>query len=244
MIRVPAVLTRIVPAGARRFLRGLENRLFDGYCVRSYAQEGEDLVLKRLFANSPRGLYVDVGAHHPVRFSNTYLLYRRGWRGMNIDAMPGSMRAFKSMRPRDINVEAAVSDTVADLVYHAFDEPAFNGFSAKLSQQRVAEGATLLSTKTIKTTTLRELLARFLPGSQDIDLLSVDVEGHDLQVLRSMDWRRYHPKAVVVELCQFTVEGALGHPVHHYLSGLGYRLHSKLHNSCIYVLNQHTNSGI
>ena len=74
----------------------------------SYSQEGEDLVLARYFAKSSL-IYVDVGAHHPTRYSNTYLFYSQGWRGINIDAMPGSMDAFRRDRPRDINIEALVS---------------------------------------------------------------------------------------------------------------------------------------
>ena len=74
------------------------------------SQEGEDLILARIYEHKPEGFYVDVGALHPVRFSNTYFFYRQGWRGINIGAMPGSMKAFQHQRPRDINVEAAISD--------------------------------------------------------------------------------------------------------------------------------------
>ena len=52
----------------------------------SFSQEGEDLLIDRMFDGQSVGFYVDVGAHHPTRFSNTYLLYLRGWRGINIDA--------------------------------------------------------------------------------------------------------------------------------------------------------------
>src|SRR5581483_8094739 len=78
-------------------------------CQLVYSQEGEDLLLARLFDGQKKGFYVDVGAHHPFRFSNTYLLYLNGWRGINIDAMPGSMAAFRKLRPRDINIECMVS---------------------------------------------------------------------------------------------------------------------------------------
>ena len=235
MTRFAALLKKRLPPKLRRLLRGIYNELFDGYCIRSYSQEGEDLILEKLFVDRRRGFYVDVGAHHPKRFSNTYLFYRRGWRGINVDAMPGSMHAFQRTRPRDINLEAAVSDTVAKLVYHAFDEPAFNGFSAELSQRRAAEGHRIAWTKTLPTRTLRDLLGEHLPENQDIDFLSVDVEGCDLEVLRSMDWSRHRPKAVVVELSRQKVDDVLTHPIHRYLCELGYLLYAKLCNSCIYV---------
>ena len=101
----------------------------DLYSTLSYSQEGEDLILKRLFDGQKKGLYVDVGAHHPKRFSNTYLFYKMGWRGINIDAMPGSMEKFKEVRPEDINIEAAISDKDELLTYYIFNESALNTFS-------------------------------------------------------------------------------------------------------------------
>src|SRR5215510_10661697 len=76
-------------------LRRVRRALPVGYRRTSFSQQGEDLILARLFEGQRRGFYVDVGAHHPRRFSNTFLLYRRGWRGLNIDAAPGSMRLFR-----------------------------------------------------------------------------------------------------------------------------------------------------
>src|SRR4051794_14772116 len=67
----------------------------------SYSQEGEDMILRRFFEEHGKGFYVDVGAHHPKRFSNTYSFYKQGWSGINIDAMPGSMARFRRVRPRD-----------------------------------------------------------------------------------------------------------------------------------------------
>ena len=82
-----------------------------GYWLKSYSQEGEDIILARIFGKQQNGFYVDVGAHHPYRFSNTYFFYKRGWKGINIDAMPGSMKIFNKYRPRDKNIEAGISDT-------------------------------------------------------------------------------------------------------------------------------------
>src|SRR4051794_10306733 len=86
------------------FYRSARN--FNPDCVSSYSQEGEDMVLRRVFNNKRGGFFVDVGAHHPRMYSNTYYFYLRDWRGINIDAMPGGMAAFDRMRPGDINVEA------------------------------------------------------------------------------------------------------------------------------------------
>jgi len=95
------------------------------------------MLLERFLEHRHSGFYVDVGAHHPKRFSNTYRLYRRGWRGLNIDANPGSMTLFQNVRPRDINVEAAVSSTPRELTYYIFNEPALNTFKRDLALERV-----------------------------------------------------------------------------------------------------------
>ena len=81
---------------------------------RSYSQEGEDRILLMPFENCKDGFYV---AHHPTRYSNTYLFYRMGWSGINIDAAPGSMNLFKKKRPRDINLEVAISDREEELTF-------------------------------------------------------------------------------------------------------------------------------
>ena len=66
----------------------------------SYSQEGEDLILERFFEGKEIGFFVDIGAHHPMRFSNTYIFYLKGWRGINVDATPGSMIPRDAACPR------------------------------------------------------------------------------------------------------------------------------------------------
>ena len=166
----------------------------------SYSQQGEDMILQCLFQGHGTGFYVDVGAHHPSRYSNTYFFYLRGWRGINIDAMPGSMAAFRAVRPEDINLEYAIAATKSKRTFHVFDDPALNGFSRELSESREAEGTfRLVGRQEISTLTLAEVLDTHLPRGQAIDFLNIDVEGLDLEVLRSNDWTKYRPKVVVTE---------------------------------------------
>lgn len=83
---------------------------------------------------------MDVGAHHPKRFSNTHYFYKKGWRGINIDAMPGGMRLFRKIRPKDINLEIAISDKKRVLTYYVFNDHALNGFSKGLPTERDEKG--------------------------------------------------------------------------------------------------------
>lgn len=228
-------LRQLIPAAWRSALREAWGAHF--YAGRSYAQEGEDLVLQRLFETRGPGIFVDVGAHHPHRFSNTFLLYQRGWRGINIDARPGGMAAFARHRPQDINLELGVSAEPGRLEFHVFEEPALNTFDASLAQQRLDQGWRLQGKRVVECQPLASILARELPrlGASGIDLLTIDVEGLDLQVLRSSDWQRYRPAAVVVEVLESDLGGLLQSQTSGFLHSVGYRPMAKLVNSAIFV---------
>lgn len=166
----------------------------------SYSQEGEDLFLWKYFGGKKKGFFVDVGAHHPKRLSNTYLFYKRGWRGINIDARPGSMKSFTKVRPNDINIEAGVDSQKRVLTYYSFNEPALNTFSREeaLKKSKV-DRYKIIEELAIPVRRLESILKENIPEGQTIDFLTVDVEGKDLEVLKSNDWNRFRPKIVLVE---------------------------------------------
>lgn len=188
-------ITKILPAG-------IKNEIIAPYKKGriSYAQEGEDMVLQRLFERKKKGFYIDVGAHHPTRFSNTYHFYQNGWYGINIDAMPGSMKLFDIMRPRDTNLEIPISEVRQKLTYYAFNEPALNTFSEEEMKLKDGQNGYFVTEKlSLQTERLTDVLDKYLPYGQSIDFLSIDVEGLDFQVLQSNDWQKYMPVVVLVE---------------------------------------------
>jgi len=198
-----------------------------------YSQEGEDIVLADLFAADKMGFFVDVGAHDAQRFSNTYALYRRGWRGINIDASPGSMRSFERLRTRDINIECAVSDADGPLTFHVFSEAALNTFDAALAATYVAAGAHLERTVQMVARSLASLLDEHLPPGQAIDLLNLDVEGCELDVLRSGDWSRHRPQIVIMEVLDAGLAELACRPSVAFLSQRGYVPISRMTRSVI-----------
>lgn len=171
----------------------------------SFSQDGEDLVLESLFQAVPpvAKFYIDVGAYHPKRLSNTYFFYRQGWQGINIDAMPGSMQIFEQERPRDINVEAAISSISQTLTYYMFKEQGLNTLNDNVAQKRINSVSNphcqLIGKRQFETHTLTEILSEKLPTGQQIGFLNVDVEGLDLDVLSSLDFSKYLPQCIVVE---------------------------------------------
>lgn len=202
----------------------------------SFSQEGEDLILKRIFNNQKNGLYVDIGAHHPQRFSNTYLFYLQGWRGINIDAMPGSMEPFSQLRPEDINIEAAISDSLEELTYYIYNEPALNTFSEELTIKRESScDYKIINKKQLKTQKLSEILDEHLGESKDIDFMSIDVEGLDKKVLFSNDWTKYRPQIILIEELSSSFSSlSKKSEVFLFLSSKGYELFAKTFNTSFY----------
>ncbi len=207
---------------------------------RSYSQDGEDMVLRALLEHLPkdyRGFFVDVGAHHPVRFSNTYHFYRKGWRGINIDATPGSMRPFGWARRRDINLELGIGAEKGNLTFYCFDEPALNTLSEQVAQERAAGGRYKITKKVeIPVLPLQEVLQQHLPGGTQIDFLSVDVEGMDEMVLRSNDWQAFRPTFVLAEDTHFDPNDGKPHAsgVYAFLHEQGYEMVAKTPRTLIF----------
>jgi FkbM family methyltransferase len=212
---------------------------FDPWVRRSWGQEGEDIVLHRIFGKKSDGFYVDIGAHHPIRFSNTYYFYKMGWRGLNIDAMPGSMRLFKKRRPRDINIEMGVGRGNAYLDYYVFNEPALNGFSREISEDRENKENNYKIERIVKLQikTLAEVLSENLNNSA-IDFMSVDVEGLDYEVLQSNNWNIYRPKILLVELLNTSLHDLSCNEIVLYMHKQGYELYAKLKNTVFFKDSQ------
>lgn len=217
-------------------LRCIDCLTWDKWVLKSWSQEGEDLVLDRLFKRKKNGFYVDVGAHHPKRFSNTYLFYKKGWSGINIDSMPGTEKLFKKFRPRDITLEMGVAEKEGYLDYYIFNETALNGFSKNLSMSRDESDTSykLQRVTKIKVFPLRKILETHM-GERDIDFLNVDVEGLDLQVLKSNDWSKYRPKVVLAEILDSSFHELHRNPIALFMSEQGYIIYAKLVNTVFFV---------
>ena len=226
---------KLMPASVARLSRFLL-RVADPHATVSYAQEGEDLILLRLFGNTHRGFYVDVGAHHPSRFSNTCALYLRGWHGINIDADPDAIEAFRRERPRDVNLSLGVLQTPGQSTLYKFSDPALNTFDEALAREREKlPGYRLVAKRDVPTERLDTILAQHLPDGPTIDVLNVDAEGRDLEVLRSNDWGRFQPRCVLVEARIGGLDQLGSDQTHTFLVQQGYRLHAKTVNTLIYV---------
>lgn len=221
----------------KRLPVGIINEIIKPYIKPNsyYSQEGEDVILERLFEGLQHGFYVDIGAHHPIRFSNTFKFYLKGWRGINIDAMPGSMEEFVKIRPNDINLELPISEEEREAIYYIFNEPALNTFSEEMAESKNGyKNFRIVETRKLKMFPLSSILDKHVPKGTKINFMSVDVEGFDLQVLKSNNWERFQPEVLLVEEVGRTLEEIFKGEVYNYLNDLGYKLISKTYNTLIF----------
>lgn len=204
----------------------------------TFSQCGEDRILNYIFAEKKEGFYVDIGAFHPINCSNTYLFYEKGWRGINIDARPGSMKEFNRLRPRDINLELAIADGDELLTYYQMPEAGnlnlMNSFSKDFIQQ-IGMEESIVKQIEIKPSKLSSILEQYLPKSTVIDFLSIDVEGLEIEVLKSNNWEVYRPRVLLVESLAKNISHLSGLDIVEFMTNNEYEGFAKTPNGIFFV---------
>jgi FkbM family methyltransferase len=173
------------------------NRPFDKEPFVSYSLNFEDVILHRLFSGIEKGFYIDVGAGHPRLENDTFSLYQRGWHGINIEPNQHFYAALVEARPRDINLEVALSDTSGGvLAYYEVDRTGLSTCDIEQANGYRTAGRQVVQ-RQVPVTTLSKIIEE--TDINRINLLKVDVEGFEERVLDGNDWRRFRPDVVVVE---------------------------------------------
>ena len=167
---------------------------------KSYSFGGCDLLIDYIFKSKKKGFYLDVGCQHPVSNNNTYLLYKRGWSGINIDLDPKNIRLFNLERPNEINICKCVSsnNSKKDLFFFHPGSP-INSLEKKTIKNK-----SNFSLKKIKTFTLNSILED--QKIRHIDYFNLDVEGHEIDILKNFDIKYYKPKVISVEFIDYQMK--------------------------------------
>jgi FkbM family methyltransferase len=194
---------------------------------------GEDLAVTRWLARFPFApkIYVDAGCNEPVQNSNTLLLYKAGWRGVNIDMSPEHIASFNRLRPDDINVVAALGSEAQTMKIFSYGETptATDRLGAeKFIDLKSIENEEPARTRLVTTTTLNMVLAQ--SPFEQISYLNIDCEGYDFEVLKGIDLDRYRPLVITIE-----ARGDEVPPVTAYLNGMGYELKEILEITLLFV---------
>lgn len=194
-----------------------------------YSQFGEDKILNELLPkNKKNGIYVDVGCYHPKKHSNTYLLHKRGWSGVNIDMEEDKVSLFNLARPKDFNFLAAVSDKKEKVkIYRAQNF----GVGSSINPNFINKN-NIIDEKFIETSTLDEILEKSPFKNKEIDLLNIDTEGNDFKVLKSLNIDLYKPKIIIIETHLKKIDDILNSNIFAFLRSKNYELRS----ICLYSL--------
>jgi len=185
---------------------------------------GEDIFISRFFKNKLTGNYVDIGCYHPIKSSLTYNLFKNGWSGINVDLSKVSIDLFKLSRPKDINIQAAITD---------FDGETFYYENGAINQQNSLKENSELKKIPIKAIKLSTILKQ--NNLTKIDFLNIDVEGFDFKVLSTLDFSEIKPTMICIEENNYNTQKILETNTHKYLQNNGYFLASKIGVSLIYI---------
>jgi FkbM family methyltransferase len=209
------------------------------YHRNSFAQSGEDMIVDFIF-NQIRIInpsYLDIGAHHPSYLNNTAFFYEKGSRGINIEPDPSLFKAFENDRKGDINLNIGISDRDDLLDFFIINEPTLNTFSKEEAEKYANLGNFfIVDTKKIPVTTVSKLLNQHYQGKFP-DFLTLDAEGIDEIVLKSIDFDNNFPKVICVETISFSQKGGgvKNKSIIDFLQLKGYLLYADTNINSIFV---------
>jgi FkbM family methyltransferase len=211
---------------------------------KSYSFGSVDLLINYYFKDKQKGVYLDVGCQHPISNNNTYLLYKKGWSGINIDLDFKSIQLFNLARVKDVNINAAVSSgkfTKELFFYH--DKSAINTIEKKIADYQSAK---VKEVRSVVTETLDNILTANLINK--VDYLNIDVEGHEIDVLNGFDINKFSPDIVSIEFLDLAMKklefknnnlnSVLNSDIYKYMTKNEYGLINWNHADLIFINNK------
>ncbi len=204
---LPPVLNRLIKKILYKLnILKIEKEQFNPVCnprfVNSFSQYTEDLVIDGILSGQKKGFYVDIGANDPDEINNTKRFHQRGWTGINIEPSPEKIKLFNKKRPKDINLNIGIGSKKNTLEFYVMSADTLSSFEKeKAIEQGRGHGAELVSTILIDVDTLKNVFDKnIIKKKKTIDFMSVDVEGFELEVLKSNDWKKYTPRVIMIEI--------------------------------------------
>lgn len=195
-------------------------KLFGIFTKVSLSQFSEDIIIEIILKNARKsnGVFIDVGCNHPIEYNNTYQFYLRGRKCINIDGNKGLIELYKKFRKNDISINALVSNTEDVVIFHLSSSDKLSTIDSNhmnlVGKRKFPKSMSIH----MKTKTLNNILKENLKKGTEIDLLSIDVEGHDFEVTSSIDLNEYKPYLIVIEMHDFLLTNFSEHPIFKLLS--------------------------
>ena len=190
-----------------------------------YADNGEDIIIQGLFNHKKNGFYIDVGCYHPVRASLTHLLYKKGWKGVNIDISKDTINLFNIARPNDKNINIGIADKEGeDFYYQSSHINQANSFKFYENVKKVK----------VQITTLDNIIKNL--GIEKIDFLNIDVEYRDFKALQGLNLNNVRPSLIAIEDNDaYDIADVTNSDIYKYMTNKEYFLYSKLNCTNFYL---------
>jgi hypothetical protein len=166
---------------------------FNFFSKKTYSQFGEDTIIIKYFKNFI-GKYVDIGCYHPIKYSNTALLYKKGWTGINIDLNKTTIDLFNFTRLRDKNIFACLSDRekIVDM-YIDNEFSALNSiYKNNIKNHKIKKYQKIKINTKVFSNVVKE----------KFDFLNIDCEGNDYNILKTIDLKKYNPQIICIEVSE------------------------------------------
>ena len=158
----------------------------------------EDKFINNYFRKKSKGFYIDVGCYHPLEGNNTQLLYKKGWSGINLDINHFSIELFKFFRKRDININSGVSNKKnRPIMYFRKEINMLNTLDENIAKIHFKNG---YNKKYVQVNSLNFFISKYFKKLEKIDFINIDVEGVELDVLKSLNFKNYKPKLICIEI--------------------------------------------
>jgi hypothetical protein len=187
IIYVPYLFARDLNSYFRYLLKG------------QFSQHGEDTFLLNYFGKGFKGTYIDIGSSHPFRISNTYCLYRNGWNGIAVDPIPAFKLLYRFWRPRDKFLNLGIAPESGTLNYYELTPSVLSSFNKNYIEDLIKQEKAEIQKNYIVNVITPDHLFELYAKDNEVNFLSIDIEGLDISVLKAINFKKYRPALIGIE---------------------------------------------
>lgn len=223
-------------------INSIRKKIINVYKKKSYSQTGEDLIVKYIFDSIgiSKPSFIDVGAHHPYYLNNTALFYENGCRGINIEPDISLIRPFYKIRRKDINLNIGIGESDNNLDFYIMNVPTLNTFSKEEADKYQNEGNYYIKEiRKVPVKNFREIIKRYNNNVYP-DFLTIDAEGIDETIVKSIDYSFNPPTVICLETISFSEKGhgIKNQNIISFLESKGYLVYADTYINTIFVLKK------
>ena len=197
----------------------------------SYSDFNEDVIIYGILGSKDIR-YIDIGAGHPIIGSNTYYFYKKGCTGITVEPIKFHYILHKLFRKNDIQVNKLISNNHTKTKFYEFSPTQYSTISESQYSQIYSMGMRERKSYYLESISINDILQSFTNSNY---FMSIDVEGFDSEIIKSINWsRNFKPSVIVFEIIKNEEDRLL---VDSILINNGYKLARKTINNNIYCIS-------